>query len=771
MTDSTVEFSWPDSKDVVFLCDANSGHERSILRSFVSEAKGPVGAAPPRSVRISLDGSREIDNSELTQILGQSDSTCLVPLRVAWLPDRDTAQSRPRLQDLVLGDLAHPRLPVARYLRRRKPSQARCVMGASATIGQLRERYELQGRGADEGEHGEDFNAFVLRQAATALEVEERKLKGRRYKVPRFVIRGVENSPRYRSSTKELAEQMGRTTAEIRGKARGYLTEMVATPNAFFIDWMGTLTSWITSLGYREVVTDPANVERARAQLSDHPSALLFTHKSHVDGIALMSVMYDNDFPAAHAIGGINMAFKGVGYAGRRAGTIFIRRTFTDNDVYRMALQQYLGYLMDKRFPLSWAFEGTRSRTGKLGPPRYGMLKYVVEAAHETAAEDLHLIPVSISYDLIGEAGEYAREQSGQPKEAESLGWFMDYLRKLRAPMGNIYLDFAEPVVLSGKTPKPTEQSLPPIAFEVARRVNDQVRVTLPSVMCMALLAAPGMLTRAEFEQSVRALLDWLLARRIRMARGLARMDLPELESIAENVFQAGVLDRVTEDSETLYGIGDDKVAVAGYYRNNIVHYFVNQAIAEVALARVVDLAPDTRAVQFEEDAFWLRGLTKFEFFHTPSEEFPAALDTELKYSDKAWRAALAGSSGDVAALLSRVRPRVSHTVLLPLLEAYWLLATVAAESSHEDALDRNALVGKALVLGRKALRKRQLYSRASVGKDMFRNAFSYLGDQGLVEAGGQEVGAGRQALVARLDETIRRVRRSVDVPTRADPT
>jgi len=31
--------------------------------------------------------------------------------------------------------------------------------------------------------------------------------------------------------------------------------------------------------------------------------------------------------------------------------------------------------LMEKRFPMTWSFEGTRSRLGKLMPPEYGLHK------------------------------------------------------------------------------------------------------------------------------------------------------------------------------------------------------------------------------------------------------------------------------------------------------------------------------------------------------------------------------------------------------------
>lgn len=92
MTDSTVDSPWPDGKDVVFLCDTRSGRERSMLKSFVSKAKHPVGAAPPQWVQISLEGGEELDNTELTAVVGQPDSTYLVPMRVARLPDRGVAE-------------------------------------------------------------------------------------------------------------------------------------------------------------------------------------------------------------------------------------------------------------------------------------------------------------------------------------------------------------------------------------------------------------------------------------------------------------------------------------------------------------------------------------------------------------------------------------------------------------------------------------------------------------------------------------------------------
>ena len=94
-----------------------------------------------------------------------------------------------------------------------------------------------------------------------------------------------------------------------------------------------------------------------------------------------------------HMFGGANMNFPGLGFLLHRAGAIFIKRSFQDNELYKTTLRHYIGYLMEKRFPMNWAFEGTRSRMGKLMPPRYGLLKYVLEACHAADARKIHIIP------------------------------------------------------------------------------------------------------------------------------------------------------------------------------------------------------------------------------------------------------------------------------------------------------------------------------------------------------------------------------------------
>lgn len=746
---------WPEgSGDVLFVRSASNPVERALLDGFIDAGRGHTERRCT-IVDVDPESGRSPDAATIETVSTADAAVTVVPLRVVWAVGTTLHRSGPRLRDLVFGDPRNPRPWLARLIHRRHPDRARPIAARPATIGELRARYDDVHADA---EHAiESFGEFVVRLAGVALDVSERRLEGRRYKVPRSVLAGIESSPTYELALHDLAEAAGTSPADVRLEAHEYLDEMVAAPSTFFIDWTGKITRWIVSLGYGEIVTDPVGLERARDHVRDHPAALLWTHKSHLDGIALMSVMYDHDFPSPHQMGGINMAFRGIAGASRRAGIIFIRRSFADNPVYKMTLQHYLGYLLDKRFPFSWSFEGTRSRTGKLMPPRYGLLKYVVDAAHATRADDLHIIPVAISYDLIGEAGDYVRLEAGQPKPPENFGWFVSYLRRLRTPSGRMYVDFGEPVVVRSTAEAPQQSDLAPIAFEVARRVNAMVPVTLPALMFTALLgAAPRAMTYGELDAEMRSLISWLHGRGVRMASRFDEAETEELSAMAEIVFDRGIVERHSGGSETVFRIADDKHEVASYHRNTIIHYFVDRALTELALMRVADREPELRVDAFWNELGWLRDLLKFEFFHTPTTQFANDVRASLDAQAPDWESVLSGSSGEVRAMVQQMSPIVAHATIRQFLEAYWIVADRFARLDGDESLDEATCVDAALGEGRQAFLQQRISSRASIGKQMFKNAYSMLASRGLVEPGGAATAARRQELAGELYECVR---------------
>ncbi len=465
---------WPerDAGQVLFILDARNSTEEEVLRGWIAHhaSRGSQTFEAPQ-VCIDLKDERTgFDSGQLVVSLALPPDTLIAPLRLAWAPPEDDALSRGRLRYLVLGDPRKPSPRGAKKILAEHPERIHLLAGTPDTMANLRQRFEAH-HPVDDSASQEAFANFVARQASVVLDMAERQLKGGRYKVPRHVAATLMASQAYNQDVERLAATSGKSKDELMKEAATYMDEMVSIPRSFWLDVYARFNSYCLGLGYEEdIVYDRAAVEKMRQTVRNYPSMLLWTHKTYLDGMVVPKVMYDNDFPMPHMFGGANMNFPGLGYLLHRAGAIFIKRSFQDNELYKLTLRHYIGYLMEKRFPMNWAFEGTRSRMGKLMPPRYGLLKYVLEACHATDAENIHIIPISISYDIIRDVEEYATEQTGRGKGAESLRWFIGYIRSLARPMGKVYMDIGEPVVLP-RAPDPDDRlALSKIAFEVASR-------------------------------------------------------------------------------------------------------------------------------------------------------------------------------------------------------------------------------------------------------------------------------------------------------------
>lgn len=59
---------------------------------------------------------------------------------------------------------------------------------------------------------------------------------------------------------------------------------------------------------------------------------------------------------------------------------------------------------------LTTLYTGSRSRTGKLLPPKLGILKYIVEALENGRVEDVVICPISVQYDKVIETETYINE-------------------------------------------------------------------------------------------------------------------------------------------------------------------------------------------------------------------------------------------------------------------------------------------------------------------------------------------------------------------------
>jgi glycerol-3-phosphate O-acyltransferase len=729
-------FPDPAGRPVCFLVDASSSVEERVIERWLAEHR-PVGV--PSSV-VRLPGSRRRRAGDgataIAGVLDRPDDPMLIPVRVAWMSPVGRKRRVPRLIDLItLGDPRDPNRLLQEIIIWLRPDRARVMTGEPATVSQLRERF---GDGTDR-----EFAEFAYLQGVLALEVAERRMRGNRYKVPRFLAEDLLASSGFRAGLAEIAGETGEDPDAVEAQAARYLKEIAATPSTFVLDLVAALIRIVYTLGYHHRIQYDADVlERVAAIGREQPMAFVPSHKSNMDHLALTYVLYENGLPPNHAAGGINMNFFPVGPLLRRHGIFFIRRSFKDNPTYKYVLKSYIGYLLAKRFPLEWYMEGGRSRSGKLRAPRFGMLTYVVDAWRNGACDDVVLIPTSIAYDQIQDVGAHADEQRGKAKERESFGWMLRVLNSLRRRYGRIYLNFGEPISLAetlrreqvDQRSEETPLDVAKLGFEVMVRINRATPITPISLVALALLGASDRaVTVAETHAALRAYVDVVERRGLPVTEPIQLDDPAAVAAALDALVEHGVVTRYDKGPEPVYAIGVDQHLAAAFYRNTIIHWFTTGAIVELALIEA-SRSNGIADAAFDEAARRLRDLLKFEFFFAGRDEFADEVRAEVEFQAPG-RGPLR-SSADAEAVLRARSPLTAHWVMRPIFEAYLLVAEDLVDRDYRHAVTKEDLVASCLARGAQYTLQRRIRSPEAVSSAIFESAIELAANRGLLAGG-----------------------------------
>jgi glycerol-3-phosphate O-acyltransferase len=636
------------------------------------------------------------------------------------------------------------------------------VVAEPATVGALRGRWGGNG----------SFAQFVSRQARLALDRSERALAGHRYKVPKEVTEAIADSPEFRADVARLSGRLGLTEQEVMTRTEADLDSLVASMSPLAVDLLSSTLRPLHAYAW-DVQVDTAGLDWLRALNRKDALVFLPSHRSYADPLLLADVLAEHDFPPNHVLGGDNLRIWPIGSLARRAGVVFIRRSFSDDEIYKLALREYLGFLLAKRFNLEWYMEGGRSRTGKLRPPRYGLLAYVAEAIARGRAQDAWLVPVAITYDQLREVSAMAAEQAGAAKKAEGLGWLAAYARGQRTRIGTVYVRFAEPLSLRAALPpggpdgdsagpEPAtprsagpDPATPPkdawrlalqkVAFEVAVRIN---RVTPATATALVTLALLGVRDRALTLGQVRGVLEplrgYLAERGLPYSREILDTDAG-VQRVLGALSQQNVVTIYAGGEEPVYAIERGQHLVAAFYRNSAIHHFLDRAVAELVLLS----APADRW----DEAMRLRDQLKFEFFFPDKTAYRAVLQAELDRLDPAWETA-----ADGRAVLERSDLLVANRVLRSFLDAQLVVAErLAARPPHQPVTDKEFL-DECRGVGQQMLLQGRLHGPESLSRELFASALKLAANLDLLGPGGDDLAQRRLVYAGRLHEDAARL-------------
>jgi glycerol-3-phosphate O-acyltransferase len=589
-------------------------------------------------------------------------------------------------------------------------------------------------------------------------------------------------SPDFRGAVTELAESLDRDPEDAMAEAGSCLREMAAWHNPTAVDYWSRFSHWMTR-GYDVLVDDDRLAELRRLDRK-HSLVMLISHRSYLDEFLIPPALQDGGL-SVYGMAGANLDFFPLGTVARRVGIVHVRRSTADAPVYRLAMRTYLAQLIRNRANVVWSIEGGRSRTGKLRPPRYGLLRYVADAAEADDGPDPLLVPVSIMYDQLPlhEVALMASEARGGEKKPEDARWLLEYARGLRVRLGRAYLDFGDPLPLRERMAElraaevPEKNLVERVALDVCHRLNEATPVTPTAAVCVALLGAGRALTLDQVLETVAPLAGYLTERGRPIAGAATLTDRSTVRWALRELVRSGVLTCYAGGTERVWGIGNEQHLIAAVYRNTAIHVLVERAIAELCLLAVADSGADSRfdsgadsavdrgpvdsgADGAEEpgpvaavEALRLRELLKFDFFFAQRDRYLRNISAEVRImAGTGSPVGLDVTPAQATEWLGRSRPLVAHLVLRPFLDAYRLVADRLA-AAEDDEVDVESLVKECLRVGEQWALQHELANEESVSGEMFRTALKLAAHRDLLGPAAPEVGKRRREFADELSE------------------
>jgi len=408
-------------------------------------------------------------------------------------------------------------------------------------------------------------------------------------------------SPAIKHAIEMEAAEKGTSVREARSQARGYANEMVNDYSYPIIRVFERFLTWLWTQLYDGV--EVHHFERVRELATDHEIIYVPCHRSHVDYLLLSYVIYKRGLSIPYVAAGDNLDVPVLGPLLRGAVAFYIRRSFRGNALYTAVLREYMHTLITRNTPIEYFIEGGRSRSGRLLPPKMGMLAMTVHSQLRQTNKPVVFIPTYIGYERIMEGGTYVGELKGKPKESESLIGLLKVGRKIERIFGNVHLSFGTPLHLSDFMTKfdvpadslPSDRTDSPldektsamvdnIGVKVMQHINKAAVVTPVSLLSLVLLSAP------------KAALDENICReQIALYQGLAQQlvysdDTVITDMTPQQIIDYGIKLKLIERTPHILGdiiqVAGKQAALLSYFRNNILHVFILLSFLSALVAR-----------------------------------------------------------------------------------------------------------------------------------------------------------------------------------------
>jgi len=406
----------------------------------------------------------------------------------------------------------------------------------------------------------------------------------------RTQLRSLLNMPAVRAAIAGEAQTKSTSLSAAQKSAREFALEIASDYTYAVVQAFSLFLTWVWNKVYNGI--EVHNFERVTAVAPGHGIVYVPCHRSHADYLLLSYIIFNRGLMVPHIAAGANLNLPLVGSILRRSGAFFLRRKFKGEALYAAVFLEYLHLMIDRGFPIEYFIEGGRSRSGRMLPPKAGILAMTIQSFVRSRSRPLVFIPVYIGYEKLMEGGSYLAELHGRPKQSESLSDLLSAARLLKRNFGKVHVNFGPPLALAefldAQHPAWRNEefdahapwlrsAVDATATALARRINALVVVNPVNLVAVTLLSTPKnaadlRLLQKQIEH-VQFLLDaapW--------AESIVPCRMPAAEVI-DYVQQLDLVQCHAHPLGDMIRADEQQAALLAYFRNNVLHLLALPAL------------------------------------------------------------------------------------------------------------------------------------------------------------------------------------------------
>jgi glycerol-3-phosphate O-acyltransferase len=422
---------------------------------------------------------------------------------------------------------------------------------------------------------------------------------------------------------------------QVHKKADAYIDEIAARYSTGITKVMETFVGFIIKIMFEGVTINKDVLKKIKTMSQEGPLIFAPCHKSHIDYLVLSYMLFHHNMPVPHVAAGKNLSFWPLGPLFRGAGAFFLRRSFKGAALYSKVFAEYIHKLLEEGYNIEFFIEGGRSRTGKLIPPKIGLLSIILDAFKNGACNDMIIVPTFIGYDRILEENAYLHEIEGGQKNPETLLQVIKARKFLKKKYGKIYINFHEPFSIKDFLAKyhPQYEKMDKQAYyELCRHLGyrilnaiDRVTNVTPHALVASVLlnCSKKRFTYKYLMSRLETYMDYLISQQVELSDTLLLDQDYAVGQVINSYLQRKLLRYVSKkdgdsgkdaSAVNIFQVIENKRPVLEFYKNNCIVYFIPAAFT--ALSILKKDAFQFSAVDLHTSYAFLQEFFKYEFAH-----------------------------------------------------------------------------------------------------------------------------------------------------------